>query len=609
MTSIRENFEKHHTHNGIVDHDQLNIIFNPSRRLIVEAPAGYGKTKTMVSKIAYMIASNQLPNMKKILALTFSVNASLKIKREIIDQVRILFNDEAALKLINQKVLASNYHGFCRRILTLYGYLVHSNLTRINQLKVIDETNEFDLRDIALEQKEKDFFRWFAGSIKEFGKIAEKNQQIAKSIDANTDAYLNLVKGKLLPNDCLTYNSILLFAQYLLNNYPQIAAFYKDYFPIIFVDEFQDTNWLQWKLLLTLTGGKEMPSSTRHLYLFGDRMQRIYGFIGAIPKVFDGAQKIYQMDLIRLNTNHRFDNNSKLGKIDRILRANAENIRQPTIPFTVELPIIEKNSQRDVGRSVLDLINSMVEKDHQSAISILVRTGLTNATTREIYEALRTENVNFFYALYKEDDQEYIDFHKKCFDILLYGIKNEGFRSIKSVKKYMNKAITELPSSEVNLSLTTLLFLLLEKMRTDYTFLSFEEKASLILDTLASRGLKQHLDLVKEVKIFLATIHGAKGLEWDYVILPDLQKYCFPPARFCINICRNCDIDWTSSPASFEQSFLEELSVFYVAVTRARKDLLLLFSNSTTFMNGRTSQSPLSCLAQLPGIQRVEYRN
>jgi DNA helicase II / ATP-dependent DNA helicase PcrA len=605
MTTLRSIFERHHTHNEIMDQDQVDVIFNQTSRLIVEAPAGYGKTRTMVSRIAYLIASDQLPGAKKILALTFSVNASFKIKREILDQVRLLFEDKAALRLINRRVETSNYHGFGRRILTLYGYLIHPNLVHINQFKVVDETSKSDLKDLALEDGEKVFLDLYAGSLKSIGKPGVDINAVVKFLNSNRKQYIDLLLEKFVSNNYLTYNGILLFTLALFDFFPQVAAFYQEYFPIVFVDEFQDTNWLQWKILSALTGGRTLPSTNRHLYLFGDRVQRIYGFIGAIPNIFDIAQRIYQMDLIKLNTNHRFDINSKLGKIDRVLRANAENVRNPKVSITVELPITENGTQAEVSERVLACTQEILGQHPDATIAILVRTGLSNTTTKVIYNALRAANINFFFALYKEDDQDYIDFHKNCFEIWLRGLQKGSFRSIKAAQSYMNQEVKKLPPSEVNSSLAALLKLLLEKVQKEYTFLPFEEKAAIIFDTLANRGLKQHLDLVTDARVILATVHGAKGLEWDYVIMPDIQKFCFPPAPFCIGTCAYCNIDWTKRSTEFEQAFLEELSVFYVAVTRAKKDVILLFSNTITFNNGKIKDSPLSCLAKLPGLVRV----
>lgn len=76
---IREKLEE--LHKG--DVQQLKVIFSESDRIVVEAPAGYGKTTTMVSRIAYLYAMGRISNPKKMLGLTFSMNAALKIKRDV----------------------------------------------------------------------------------------------------------------------------------------------------------------------------------------------------------------------------------------------------------------------------------------------------------------------------------------------------------------------------------------------------------------------------------------------------------------------------------------------------------------------------------------------
>lgn len=75
MNAIIQAITERHTHGSEVDQEQLDAVISPHAQLIVEAPAGYGKTKTMVSKIAFLIATAQVPYPKKILALTFSINA------------------------------------------------------------------------------------------------------------------------------------------------------------------------------------------------------------------------------------------------------------------------------------------------------------------------------------------------------------------------------------------------------------------------------------------------------------------------------------------------------------------------------------------------------
>ena len=76
-------------HSG--DREQLSIIFSDDKRMLVEAPAGCGKTYLMISRIAYLLATKQVPSTKKILALTFSVNAAYKIKKDAFEKIPVLF--------------------------------------------------------------------------------------------------------------------------------------------------------------------------------------------------------------------------------------------------------------------------------------------------------------------------------------------------------------------------------------------------------------------------------------------------------------------------------------------------------------------------------------
>lgn len=112
------------------DERQLEVIFSDSPRLIVEAPAGYGKTTTMISRIAYLFASGQIPSPKRILGLTFSVNAALKVKREVAGKLPSLLGLQNSPVSIGEKVTITNYHGFCKGILKKYGYLIADALRK-----------------------------------------------------------------------------------------------------------------------------------------------------------------------------------------------------------------------------------------------------------------------------------------------------------------------------------------------------------------------------------------------------------------------------------------------------------------------------------------------
>ena len=100
------------------DEKQLEIIFSPNKRLLVEAPAGYGKTHTMVSRIAYLISIGKLPVPKKLLALTFSVNAAYKIKKDVSKNIPELLQDLGKQINIKEKIYVSNYRLLGEKIIS-----------------------------------------------------------------------------------------------------------------------------------------------------------------------------------------------------------------------------------------------------------------------------------------------------------------------------------------------------------------------------------------------------------------------------------------------------------------------------------------------------------
>ena len=132
----------------------------------------------------------------------------------------------------------------------------------------------------------------------------------------------------------------------------------------------------------------------------------------------------------------------------------------------------------------------------------------------------------------------------------------------------------------------------------------------LIVDVLSNNALKQSMEYLDE-NIIVTTVHSAKGLEWDYVIMPDMERNSFPnymslcsscSEQYNNDACRTCYI---SKKTKSLDKYMEVLSIFYVAVTRARKQVF--FSGSLESINDvRYPNTKYSCLLSLPGIKLVQ---
>jgi DNA helicase-2/ATP-dependent DNA helicase PcrA len=242
-------------------------------------------------------------------------------------------------------------------------------------------------------------------------------------------------------------------------------------------------------------------------------------------------------------------------------------------------------------------------------IAVLVKQRGRN--TEKILEELQKDQLNYFYALYSDEDKEYVEFHRTSLKIFLEIVSSVGRRINKAIcSKFLRKCrdAYKQQSVEIYSSLLKLLETFLTRVFEEYSFLSLNEKIEFIKDTLENKSLKQYLMYV-DSNIIISTIHGAKGLEWDYVILPDMEQYSFPNWFGLCGACNfkdACYIDWNSikQGSDFEKKFYEELSVFYVGATRAKKGIYFTYSHIGLRANGMERSNNLSCFLKLHGFDR-----
>jgi DNA helicase II / ATP-dependent DNA helicase PcrA len=598
---IKEKIRKDHSG----DKNQLDVIFSDDKRIILEAPAGCGKTKTMISKIAYLIASGNLPNPKKVLALTFSVNAAYKIKKDIANNLPQIFQSQnIAPHELNKKVQATNYHGFSRQLLKQYGYLLEPKLKEIDILQGVGDS-KFDVKktNLAIPDHELSWIESFS--------IEITNNNIHK-VNTDRDKYLDKIMSMFLSQNYITFNAIILYVLKLFEEYPEIKKLCHKCFPLIIVDEFQDTNMLGWSLLQTLI------SNDTNLFILGDPLQRIYGFIGAIDKLMEKCKIRFNMTKKELTTNYRFQNNQNLQSLDKNIREIAKYPDNPEIKNTAKILLYQKDNQDEEAKFICKTLKNAFQKHRVSNFAILVKQRGKNVD--KIIDVLERENINYFYALFSEEQEEYRYFHLKSANIFKELIKknNTIFNNTIS-NRFLKDIETEFSGQPDKMiaSLISLLKTFLQVLSSEYSFLDIEERINFTKDTLEGMSLKQYLGYVNS-KVIITTIHGAKGLEWDYVLLPDMEKWGFPSynglCRYCIdfdnssnNLCNHlCDIDWNKAKLNdkFMKKYFEELSVFYVAVTRAKKNVCFTHSNKRINNKGLSSSTNLSCFLKFPGIEK-----
>lgn len=571
---IVNNIKKIHSN----DDTQLDIITSKEKKIIIEAAAGSGKTKVLISSIAYKLATNCFSSNKKILALTFSVNAAYKIKKDLLEKLpKIIEKENFTDKGISQKITVTNYHGICRKILQLYGskYL---NLDKgFKEVKIISD-NELN-KNILLDLNEKNIIEQFNNSIK----------------NCNFHVYYQLLNEyNQLMIDCInncnsmTYNSIITLSIKILKENNSLRNQYQKLYECIIVDECQDTNILGYELL------RQFINDENNLMFFGDSLQRIYGFIGAIPNVMDIFEREFKLIKKTMVRNYRFMDNRELLLLDKNIRLNAQHQE----PLEVSNPyILHASNFKKEYEWILNKINEL--EDSYDSFTILVKSLNGNLNTEYLLHLLEQRNVSYFNALFTDDSIEYKNFHETVYKIFL----EESFSKMKISKKVLEKCyfkvekIYQNNSNQIYKSLLILLHHFIDSIDELSGTLKLEDIVYFMSDLLLNYGLKQYMNRIDE-KIIVATIHSFKGLETDVAFIVDLEENVFHfwlECKECIN-SRDCH-----EFGGDDKKFLEELSVFYVAVTRARKQLFLTFSETQITKIGEKKCNS-SCFLKLNGI-------
>ena len=307
----------------------------------------------------------------------------------------------------------------------------------------------------------------------------------------------------------------------------------------------------------------------------GDDIQRIYGFIGAVSDLFAKVKLKYSSKEFTFRTNYRFPTNPGISALDTLFRDYGEHYQASSNSACMNLNVFHNNAQEVdfIVNGISNILDNTEDK-----VAVLVRAGYQG---NDLAKALDDKKIKYFNCLYKETDSEFERFYAIAIEEFHKATIN-GKAAIRSLKNCLNTVKSREADIVLNArnkyifdSLFSLLKILFSQAKL--WDCSPEERYNQVDFTLGNNGLKHMMEYMDE-RVVLSTIHSAKGLEWQYVIIPGLVSYGFPPSAIC-SPCRsvytNCNEGHKYCTCLFdsrmEKIFKEELSVFYVALTRAKK--------------------------------------
>lgn len=589
-----------------LNNKQKEAIIHTEGPMLILAGAGSGKTKVLTTKIAYLIKEKNV-DPYNILAITFTNKAANEMKQRI----------EKMIDVSNQ-VHISTFHSFGLSIIKRHyeklGY--KSNFTIIDSDDTLSTIKKI-LKDMDLDPKyynPKTIKNRISSAKNEIMLPNDLEKYIGDEIDDIVCKVYKKYQDKLMANNSLDFDDLLSLPILLFKKYPDVLSYYQERFKYILIDEYQDTNEVQY--ILT----KMLSAKYKNICVVGDPDQSIYGFRGSNYRNILNFEKDYKNSkIILLEQNYRSTSNI-LNAANDIIKNNKN--RKDKSLWTDNSDgdkILYKrcNDEKDEAFYVVDKIKKLIDKGESlESIAILYR---TNAQSRNIEEVLLKENIPYkvvgsFYFYNRKEIKDLICYLKLIYnpldDISLtriinvpkrgIGLKtlenlttkanllNEGiFNVIDSGKELeFKKLILKLQMESEDLSLTELVDLILnlsgirseleneDTIESQSRLENLEEFKSITKnfeDKYGVISLSEFLDeisLVSDVEehknqtdvVTLMTVHSAKGLEFDHVFIIGLEEGIFPHNMSLYN---GEDIE-------------EERRLCYVAVTRARKDLTIL---------------------------------
>ncbi len=609
---------------------QKEAVLYTDGPLLIVAGAGAGKTKTITHRIIHLIHQGVTPS--SILAVTFTNKAA----KEMRDRVHGLLEHSIHGTAPSELPFVSTFHALGVHILKenahLLGLTKHFAIADEHDALVIIK-DAMKTRDIDPKQYEPRKIKSIISRSKgDFITVDAYRENATSALSSVVAAIWRDYEQALKKEKALDFDDLLLETVLILKKYPEIRKKYQERWKYIHIDEYQDTNEVQYELTKLLVGINE------NICVVGDTDQNIYSWRGANIKNMLHFEKDYpNTKVILLEQNYRSTKNI-IEAANAIIDKNTYRVAKTL--FTENklgdhISIYEAYDEASEAYFVADTITELLKDTDPTDIAILYR---ANFQSRVIEEALLSKQipyqvlgVKFFDRKEIKDVLSYIRaaYNKECLSDIkrIINTPTRGIGKVTLLKLFANQ-FSDLPSA-MQLKINTF-YALLEEIReyadahTPSETIKFVIKESRLEETLgqgtsdeqerlenmkelvtlatkydalpqgigieklledASLASDQDTLLHKTKGVRMMTVHASKGLEFKYVFITGLEQDLFPH---------------THGGTKSREDAEEERRLFYVALTRAEHKLYLSYAQLRTIFGMRQVNTPSEFIYDIP---------
>jgi len=620
---------------------QKEAVFAESGPVLVIAGAGSGKTRVLTYRVAYLTGILGIPP-HRIFVATFTNKAA----QEMNERIKSLLGTQV------RDLWIGTFHSLCVRILRKeiwrIGYSQNFSIfDRDDQKKLI--------KDIVGKGERPDRFIHYISRVKTYGEGIED-----RFLNSVFEEYIKKMKQL----NALDFDDLLVLTLKIFESFPDVRNHYAERFLHILVDEYQDTNRLQYEII------RHLSSRHRNIFVVGDDDQSIYAFRGAdLRNILDFEQDFPDARIIRLEQNYRSTKN--ILKAASTVIAHNRFRKGKTLwtqnPEGKKILIFECDTEREEAETVAKIIEKS-GREYRDFL-ILYR---TNAQSRAFEERFHLEGIPYqivggmkFYE--RQEIKDILAYLRvlvnpkdeiallRIFNVPPRGI---GVKTIEVIKNYAETGkvslldvlnqiesldfpksrkeklhnffnlITDFKEKSKQLNVYELTKYIIEQTGyMEYLEREFEpEKAEMkkeyvkellgeieefvkgnpgadVEDYIHYTSLLTDIDEFEEKEniVTMMTMHNAKGLEYPVVIITGLEEGVLPHIRSM------------GDPGEIE----EERRLFHVALTRAKEEVYITYSRLRYF-KGERYLTPSRFIKELPedvvvqlgrGLEKLGYEN
>ena len=380
-----------------LNREQKEAVLQDKGTILVLAGAGCGKTKVLTTRIANLVNSGVSPY--EILAVTFTNKAA----KEMVERLSKMVGEEKA-----KKMWIGTFHSISGRILRtdIQEYTDENGKKYDNKFVIYDDTDTNTILKNAIKKCSLDEKIYQPKLIKTIISNAKNKMQDAytfatRARDYRTEKYSQIYleyQKQLQANNALDFDDMLVLAVKLLENSQTVREKYFRRFKHILVDEFQDTNLCQYKMIKSIyTNDKDEEDipEEKSLCVVGDVDQSIYSWRGADYKIILNLQSTFRKThLIKLEQNYR-SAETILEAANAVICNNKQRISKNLYSNLGRGQNLSLYQANDEGDEALNLVREVKRLSLTKSLSDMAVLYRTNSQSRAIEEACMANNIPY----------------------------------------------------------------------------------------------------------------------------------------------------------------------------------------------------------------------